>query len=50
MPADFYAQILMYLIIHLCFMYALLILSNSLITIKIDSNMSELWQIVCKKI
>ena len=39
----------MYLVIHLCFVCALLISSNSLKMIKIDRNMSDLWKIVCKK-
>ena len=44
-------QILIYLIIHTCFfIYALLMLSNPLNMIKIDRNISELWQIVCKNI
>ena len=38
------------LINHLCFMYALLMFSNSLKMMKIDRNMSDLWQIVCKKV
>jgi hypothetical protein len=37
----FNAQMLMYLIIHV-FIYALIMLSNSLWMIKIDRNMSEL--------
>jgi hypothetical protein len=45
----FYVQMLLYLIIHLHFKYALLMFSNSLKMIKIDRSMSELWQIVCKK-
>jgi hypothetical protein len=30
-------------------MYALFMSSNSLIMVKIEPNISELWQIVCKK-
>jgi len=40
-------KILIYLITHPCFIYALLNLSKSPKTIKIDRNMSKLWQIVC---
>jgi len=45
----FFARIVMYLILLLCFKEALLMLSNSLKMIDIHRNMSELWQIVCKK-
>jgi hypothetical protein len=34
----------------LFFVYALVMLHNSLNMIKVDQNMSELWQIVCKNI
>ena len=45
----FYVQMLLYLIIHV-FIYALFTLSNSLRMTKIDRNVSELWEIVCKNI
>ena len=38
----------MYLIIHV-FIYTLLLFNNSLKIIKIDRNMSELWQAVSEK-
>ena len=44
-----YAHILMYLIIPCIFVLALLLFSQSLKMIKIDRNMSELSQIVCKQ-
>jgi len=40
----------MYFTLKLCFIYALLLFINSLKMIKIDRNMSDLWQIVCKKV
>jgi hypothetical protein len=40
----------MYVVIHLCFVCALLIFNNSLKVIKIDRNVSELKKIVCKNI
>jgi hypothetical protein len=40
----------MYLITHPCFVYALMMFSNSMRKIKTDRNMSnELLQIMCKK-
>jgi hypothetical protein len=38
-----------YLMIHLCFIYAILMLSTSLKMIKTCRNMSELRQMLCKK-
>ena len=46
----FYGQILMYVIMHLFFIHALSIFSNSLNMIEIDQNMSEFFWIVCKSI
>jgi len=37
-----YGHILMSVIIHSCFVYALVMLHNSLEMIKVDQNMSEL--------
>jgi hypothetical protein len=45
----FYIQIFNVLKIHLCFTYALLMSGDSLQIIKIDRNLFELRQIVCKK-
>lgn len=45
----FYAHNFMSLKIHVFFICALLMFSNSLKIIKIDGNMSEIWQTVCKK-
>jgi hypothetical protein len=38
----------MYIAIHLYIIYALLMFSNSMKIIKIDGNMPDLGQIVCK--
>jgi len=46
----FYEQILMYVVIHPCFVFALLMSSNSMKIIKIDGNVLELWQVVCKSV
>jgi len=46
----FYEKILMYLVIHPCFVFALLMSSNSMKMIKIDENVLELWQVVCKNV
>jgi len=43
-------MLFIYLIIHLYFIYALLLFSNSLKMIKAHRNMSELWHILCKSV
>ena len=43
-------MLFIYLIIHLYFIYALLLFSNSMKMIKVYRNMSEFRQILCKNI
>ena len=43
-------MLFIYLIIHLYFIYALLLFSNSLKMIKAYRNMSELQQILCQNV